>query len=91
MTDTKPVFSAKIKPVPIAEVATPKSGLFRIICDAWWVVTPYRELLFYRGTWLPQCNQNKRVMESLQPRLYPTCSIEQIPFVFVPIDPSDYC
>lgn len=80
----------KFKCVKIDKATTPSEGIFRVICDAWWQVTPDNEVMFYRGH-SPQCNQQKTISESIRDRIHKTCSVRQIAVVFVPIDPRDYC
>lgn len=78
--------------VKIEEAAEVRAGMFQIIKDAWWPVTPNNEILFFKKnrTNTPQCNQNKAVAESSRDRLYPDLKVIQIPVVYVPISPQDF-
>ncbi len=75
--------------IKIEEVDKPKSGMFMIYIDAYWVVTPDNEILLYKGT-SPQCNQNPRLVERFQRGLYPECGVRQLPIIYLPIDPKDF-
>lgn len=77
----------KYRRVPILDLVEPKDGYMRVIKDSWWHVTDNNEVLFYqvreRGLhWnSPQCNRDKRIVESLP---IEGCTPLQIPIVFVP-------
>jgi len=79
-----------IKFVPIAEASKPKNGMFQLYVDYWWCVTPDEEIMLYRRT-SPQCNHNEDCARRVNEKLYPGYEIRQLPVIFVPIDPRDYC
>lgn len=85
--------------VPIDQLTEPPNELNQPYKDYWWIVTPEREILFYsirpnrrrkNSLGAPQCNADERCAEAVRKKLYPTCTIEQIPIVFVPISPDDF-
>lgn len=85
-----PYHNAKLE-----EVSTPRSGLFEVKVDEWWLVNDRGELLFYRRTdrsplySSPMCNPDKRVSDVIVKK-YPDHHIEQIPLVFIPHSCSNY-
>lgn len=72
----------------------PKSGLFYIHIDAWWLVNDKGEIAFYQGRTpgrkiiytMPQCNLDRRVSELIA-RGEP---IKQIPAVYIPMSVGDF-
>lgn len=68
--------------IPIDRATTPRTGY---VCHAasWWVVTPQREILMYRGG-SPQCNSDQRIAEMVRKQLYPECSVELLSVVYLP-------
>lgn len=82
-------FFSKFSRVSIQEATQPRSGLFKVMCNDWWIVTSNNEILLYKG-YSPQCNSNKDIVKSMCERMYPTCSVQQIPVVYLKINPSDY-
>ena len=65
----------------------PRSGLFKVVVNAWWVTSVAGEPLFYGKQKAPQCNQNKWIAEQVAKGR----PFAQIPVVYIPIDPRDYC
>jgi hypothetical protein len=43
----------------------PRSGLFKVVVNAWWVTNAAGEPLFYGKQKAPQCNQNKWIAEQV--------------------------
>lgn len=74
--------------IPLDEVTQPKGGLFRIYENYYFFVTKDNCILKYKNYAL-QCNTNKHVLEIMLPN-YKDVEIRLIPFVYIPIDPSDY-
>ena len=86
-----PYHNAKLE-----EVSTPpRSGMFEVKVNEWWLVNKAGELLFYRRTpkstsySSPMCNPDKRVAEVVG-KQYPDHELKQIPLVFIPHYCSDY-
>lgn len=80
----------KFVKTPVSEIQAVKStGNYTVILDNWWIVTPEGEVLLYRGV-SPQANRNKVIAESVRAKLYPECSLLQIPMAYVPLDVRDY-
>ena len=79
----------QIKFVPIDKASAPKSGMFEVYKDYWWVVTPDEEIMFYREH-SPQCNRDEAIAKRVHEKLYPGYEVRQLPLVFVPINPRDY-
>lgn len=78
--------------VPFAKATDAPKGFIRHIKDCWWAVHPERGLILWDGRIkAPQFNQNRDVVESLIPRLYPWAEARFMPSVFLPADPQDYC
>lgn len=79
----------------LEEVSTPRSGVFEVKVNEWWLVNEAGELLFYRrlmGSPLlstPMCNPDKRIADTVV-KQYPDYHVEQIPLVFVPHNCGDY-
>jgi hypothetical protein len=71
-----------IELVDIADAATPRDGVFRVIVDAWWIVKD-EKIMMYRG-FSPQCNRDRKLAESVRKKLYPECELRQLPAVYVP-------
>lgn len=92
--------------LPMDEATAPSGGtFFQHYVDAWWVVHPERGLAFYNpmGTrgrrrhgrlGSPQCNTSEKISRMVGAKtaavVFPEIRIEQIPSVWVPIDPNDY-
>ena len=78
----------KCRKVPLLKATEPKSGFVEIIKDAYWIMTPNGEILYYcmqegdmkRGKGSRQCNAKKEVAEVLRDKLYPEGIVKQIPF-----------
>jgi len=64
----------------------PRSGTFKIIQDAWWIVDEQGNPLFYLKHNFPQCNQNEEIAKQLAKGR----EVKQLPFVYIPIRISDY-
>lgn len=81
--------------VKISELTTLKNGLFEIYYNYWWIVTADDEILFARNNkgylGSPQCNLDESISKQIQEKLYPDCTIRQIPAVYVAANPYDYC
>lgn len=70
--------------IPISElISTNGKDVVQIYKNYYWVVTPNDEVLFFKGR-TPQCNADKKCAESFLEKLYPNCTVEQIPIAFVP-------
>ena len=84
--------------MPEAHVTAAK-GTTQAFHGAWFSVHPERGLMFYqsqksrygnlRGA-APQCNQDKRIAESLTRKLYPWAEVKQFDLVLMPINISDF-
>jgi len=68
--------------VPVEEVSRPRDGVFRVVVDAWWIMSG-GQVMFFRGH-SPQCNANREVAERIRKSLYPECEIVQVPVAYVP-------
>jgi hypothetical protein len=85
----------KLRRVPMTDLTTPTTGMFSVYVGYWWPVTDDDCLLFYRptrrsGYGSPQCNSDRRIAEKVS-GIYPMpTTLQQVPIVFVPLDPSDY-
>jgi len=79
--------------VKISKATEIRSGLFQIITDCYWIVTPDEEILFYKvgGANSPQCNQNESLAKSIRDRIHEGLEVYQIPVIYIPINPRDYC
>jgi hypothetical protein len=73
----------------LENLSTPRSGLFEVKVNEWWLVNKWGELLFYRRTERsplyssPMCNPNKQISDIVVKK-YPDHHVEQIPIVYVP-------
>ena len=74
--------------VPLSVATKPRSGVFSIDVDLWWVVID-ECILMYRGR-SPQCNPHKRMVEKLVDRMYPGAEVRQVPVVYIPMERGDY-
>ena len=76
---------SEFKKIPLSEATKPKNG-YEVIVDHWWGVVD-ECLLFYikHGVNSPQCNIDKRVVESVS-KAYkiPNIEVRQVPVVFIP-------
>ncbi len=77
----------KLRHIKIEDAITPKDGLYRIVCDYWWIVSNDNTLMY--GASL-QANSNKTVAEHVRDKVYPTSRVEQIPVVYIPINYKEY-
>lgn len=76
--------------VPITAATTPQAGMCMVRLNAWWVVTANNEILYHKPSGSCQCNDKEKVAGSLRDRLYPDCSIQQLPVVFTPIKANEF-
>ena len=74
--------------IPIEKWDRPRSGLFQIITDSWWLVDEHWNPVISRKYHTPQCNQSKEVVERIAS--YNQCNVKHFPIVFLPFKPSDY-
>lgn len=73
--------------VSVEKLTTPFDGA-RVMLNRWWVVTPDRKVMFFRG-FAPQCNSEESIAKRLAVKdgMYPhPCSVEFIPLAFVSSD-----
>lgn len=83
--------------VPLEQLTAERTGMIRCMRDDWWVVHPDRGVVFWdqsrrrdlkKAT--PQANHQEQLSKLLAAKLYPFATVQQIPCVFLPIDPRDY-
>lgn len=68
--------------MPIADILTPQPGRIAYQ-ESWWIVTPQREVLFFRPNHeSPQCNTTREIVEGWLPA-FPECTMERLPMVFL--------
>lgn len=78
---------SKYTRTPLSEVTSIPNGMVMAYRDYYWVVTPEEEILkFKKASW--QCNTHEAIVKRLCPE---GCSVRQIPVVFIPVNPHDYC
>ncbi|WNO27773.1 hypothetical protein SEA_HUWBERT_21 [Microbacterium phage Huwbert] len=71
------------------KMAEPKSGVFDVKVNEWWLVDDQERLIFYRrtekssSTSNPMCNPDKRVSDVIV-KQYPDYKVKQIALVFIP-------
>lgn len=70
----------------IPDWATPRTGLFHVFTDRWWVVDDDGNPLFYGRELAPQCNTNRDIAV----RIANGRPIRQLAVVYVPIKTSDW-
>lgn len=80
----------KYQRVKIEDATTPTAGINNIYINDWWIVTPEEEILFFRNS-SAQCNHNRELAESIRDRIYFGFEVRQLPAVFRPVNPQDYC
>lgn len=83
--------------IPMDQLTQPKTGLFMVYVDYYWVVTHDGELVFFSRSGKnkyasPQCNQNEAITQRVAEHLPFTFGFDvmKLPVVFVPINPADY-
>lgn len=78
----------KITRHPIKHLTEPKEGFYHICIDYYWVVDKDNNVLKYNNSsW--QCNKSKKIMDTFQ-KIYPDCTIQQIPIIYLEVNLSDY-
>ena len=77
--------------VPKSTLILPvSSGFFKVYKDYWWLVKD-QDLVFYEDLNYPQANSRKEMLVYLGSKLKtPHTAIEQIPFVYTPLNLKDY-
>lgn len=77
--------------VPRDELTTAKdSGLYKVYKDRWWLIKDTK-LVFWDALTYPQCNSDKFILLHWLKNKDQDLgfSLEQIPMVYVPVNPRD--
>ena len=78
----RPLKAERLTYVPVIEAARPRDGLCKV--DRWWAVVQHlgeQCIVFYDGQ--PQCNSFRHVAEPLFAELYPGCTVQQLPVIYI--------
>ena len=76
-----------LKLVPSSRVTyPPKSGLYHVIKEAYWVVYDGHIIIYRRSA--PQCNKNESVTRQIRDNLYPNSDVQYFEAVFLPCNES---
>lgn len=86
--------ATKFKWIPLAKIASEpsKSGMYRLICNTYWVVNDRDEIPLYGGSSL-QCNADERIVKSIiNSGLYDGFNVRAIllPRAWLPIRTHDW-
>ena len=80
---TDPLLSRGMPHAPLA------GGYYELLTDRWWSCDEQGRPLIYRRS--VQCNGNESIARRVQEQLYPWGQTLFYNWVWVPIDPTDYC
>lgn len=90
-TVDKAVIAAKFQRIPLSELTNPrKRGPLMTYQDHWWAVDENDNVFFFKGkSYSPQCNTDRRVVESRLAQGLATGAVF-VPWAWVQFDISDY-
>lgn len=73
----------KLTLIPISEVVTPRSGIFRVYVNFWFIEKD--EHIVVADNFV-QCNSNKKNILDIRNKLYQDYNVIQIPYVYIPFN-----
>lgn len=73
---------SSIRKFKLEDLQKPKTGIYMIYVDHWWIIDKDGNVLLYLDHW--QCNSNENVAKTFRDNVYPDLDVVQVPVVYTP-------